>query len=121
MKEKYKQFDVFLNDVDSLAEFIERKIYLDEKFLSVYDDTYRREDKDEQHEQQPELTPENNRELYDQLLKRNNELIEAIELDRTLKLNVAKELPCEIFQLQYETYRTKVRVEISSSILITHI
>lgn len=114
MKEKYFfQFDVFLNDVESYAEFVERKIYADEKFLAVYHQIYMKELEDEQAASLRDaaaaaITPENNRELYDELLKRNVELIEAIELDPTPKLNVAKELPCEVFQLQYETYRTKV-------------
>lgn len=116
MKEKYKQFDVLLNDVETLAEFVERKIHLDQKFLVVYNQVFLEDaaaaaaaaDEEEAEKQRQALTPENNRQLYDQLLKRNVELLEAIELDPTLKLNVAKELPCEVFQLQYETYRTKV-------------
>lgn len=118
MKEKYKQFDVFLNDIDTLGEFVERKIHLDQKFLAVYNHVYIDKEKEEQDEEERKrieaaadaLTPEKNRELYEQLLKRNAELLEAIELDPTLKLNVAKELPCEVFQLQYETYRTKVNI-----------
>ena len=115
MKEKYsKTFDALLRDVESLSEFVEKKIYLDEKFLDAYDEIYMTEDKRKAEEEEirrrneQELSPETNKELYDELLKRNQELIEAIQLDSTLKLNVAKELPCEIFQMQYDTYRTKV-------------
>ena len=46
-------------------------------------------------------------ELNKKLLANNQELLDVIELDKTLKLNVAQELPCEAFQLQYESYRTK--------------
>lgn len=113
MKEKYKQFDIFLNDVESLSEFVERKIHLNEKFLDTYEQVYMA-DKDEDERKKNSLanevviTPENNQELYDQLFKRNVELLDSIDLDVIPKLNVAKELPCEVFQLQYETYRTKV-------------
>jgi hypothetical protein len=100
-----------LFNIESLSDFIEKKVYMDEKFLKAYNEIYAvTNDPDEEEKRRIEelKSPENNKELYDELLKRNEELIQAIELDSTLKLNVAKELPCEVFQLQYETYRTKV-------------
>lgn len=123
LKEKHmKQFDPWLNGVENLSEFAERKIYEDDGFIKAYNEIYvaRKEaDEEEQRRRDALASPENNRELYAELIKRNGELIEAIELDPTLKSNVAKELPCEVFQLQYETYRTKVSLWLYSICLLS--
>ena len=47
----------------------------------------------------------NQAELQEKLIQNNQELLEFMSLDTTLKLNVAKELACDAFQMSYESYR----------------
>lgn len=110
LKHKYLEFDNILKEIDTYGEFCERKIYANPEFLIAYEEIFLDKTNKidfEPESESPTTTISNEREIYDELLKRNEELLECVELDGALKLNVAKEMPCEIFQLQYETYRTK--------------
>jgi hypothetical protein len=102
-------FDSVLYDVLYYDDFVDKKVYLRRDFVECYEKYYLREKAAEAHsnlntnsneEAESELT------LNQKLLSSNKELVDVIELNKIMKLNVAQELPCEAFQLQYESYRT---------------
>ena len=113
LKEDRLHFGAHLRDVLNFDEFLEKKVYAKFEFKQDYKEFYLkpiREEEEEKSATQKAIEPDdeqNQDELYKKLLANNQELLNVIELDKTLKLNVAQELPCEAFQLQYESYRTK--------------
>lgn len=101
-KDRY-HFGSVLKDVYNYEQFVERKIYSQPEFLEVYKEHFLKEISEE--EPSIKIDPENSEKLQEKLEETNLELLNSIELNPVLKLNVAKELPCEAFQLQYESYR----------------
>ena len=91
----------------SFEDFVERKIYLDAEFLKAYDEFYLTPSQQEKPVivAEPEVIDEE--EVNKRLLANNKDIIDLIELDKTMRLNVAQEVACEAFALQYESYRTK--------------
>lgn len=106
LKKDHYHFDFILRDIITYEEFLEKKIYVHEKFLDAYDQFYlipNRQDKIE--EDNNYFVNESKDELDRKLNETNMRLIDSIELDPVMKLNVAKELPCDAFQIAYESYR----------------
>jgi hypothetical protein len=113
LKEDRFHFGQHLREIRNFEEFVEQKIYSKFEFKQDYKEFYLKPLKEEEElikknsNETNEETHYDKEELFKKLLQNNQELINAIELDRTLKVNVAQELPCEAFALQYESYRTK--------------
>ncbi|CAF0966530.1 unnamed protein product [Brachionus calyciflorus] len=104
-KDRY-HFDFILRDIITYEDFIEKKIYLNESFLKAYEDFYLKPNRDENIlANKLEIKEESKEELEQKLKETNLKLLECTELSSIMKLNVAKELPCDAFQITYESYR----------------
>ncbi|RNA03663.1 hypothetical protein BpHYR1_024172 [Brachionus plicatilis] len=104
-KDRY-HFDFVLREVFTYEEFMHRKVYENEQFVDAYEQFYVRPSReDREAKAESNVVNECGEELDRKLKETNGELIEAIELDGVMKLNVAKELPCDAFQMSYESYR----------------
>jgi hypothetical protein len=115
LKEDRLHFGAHLRDVLNFDEFIEKKVYARFEFKQDYKEFYLKPLQEEEEEKNAtqkvsefdDSQSFSQEDLHKKLLANNQELLNVIELEKTLKLNVAQELPCEAFQLQYESYRTK--------------
>jgi hypothetical protein len=105
LKQDYYNFGTLLKYVYTYEDFVEDRIYLSASFLDAYHRIYPVPDDSLLDEDQDLASQVDRAELQKRLIENNRELLEVMRLDRTLKLNVAKELSCDAFQLQYESYR----------------
>jgi hypothetical protein len=105
LKLDYYNFGTLLKYVYTFEDFLEDKVYLSPSFLEVYHRFYPVPDDSLLDEDETLMANVDQAELHVKLVENNRELLEVMRLDKTLKLNVAKELSCDAFQLQYESYR----------------
>lgn len=104
-KDRY-HFDFILSDVFTYEDFIEKKIHKNLEFLNAYEKFYLKPNREEKLvDVENNYANETKEDLERKLNETNKQLIESIELDPVMKLNVAKELPCDAFQKAYESYR----------------
>ncbi len=96
------KFYSVLGELDDYNTFIEEKIYMDPKFLKIYNKVYLNEPKPEE----PVIPLFSQDEINNKLLQNNKEILQVLELNGTLKVNVTKEMSCESFA-EYESYRLR--------------
>ena len=87
------KFYSVLGELDDYNTFIEEKIYMDPKFLKIYNKVYLNEPKLEE----PVIPLFSKDEINNKLLQNNKEILQVLELNGTLKVNVTKEMSCESF------------------------
>ena len=72
--------------------FIENTVYADPEFIEIYEKIY--------YKPKPKVVNNNdltNKEINAKLMENNEEILRKIDLDSVLKLNLAKEIPCDAF------------------------
>jgi hypothetical protein len=113
LKKDRLHFEPYLRDIANYDHFIEIKLYAKFEFKQAYNEFFIEPTQEEEREHSaskltfPEVTQFDKEELNKKLIINNQEIFKVIALDKTLKLNVALEMPCEAFALQYASYRTK--------------
>lgn len=102
----YFNFGILLKFIYSYEDFVQEKVYENPEFLEVYHKKYPMPEDVILDEQQEALSDVDKRDLDEKLKKNNEELLECMRMDdKILKLNTNKELACDAFQLDYESYR----------------
>jgi hypothetical protein len=105
LRQDYFNFGSLLKYTYTYDDFLEHKIYQNEEFLAVYHQFYPIPDDATLDFDLEDDQNVNKSEVFEQLSQNNKEILEIIKLDKSPKLNVAKELGCEAFMSQYESYR----------------
>ena len=91
-KDHFDKFYAVLRSCMCYETFIEKAVYSDPEFIQIYEKIY--------FKPKPKVVSNNdltNKEINAKLIENNEEILSKIQLDSVLKLNLAKEIPCDAF------------------------